>query len=139
VGEADKIDLDELRRIYDALGKRDWDRAQALQHPDMVWHDPPEVPDAGVHVGRDAIRRYWEDELFDAWEHWELDLKELIPSGDRILGISRLRARARHTGIDQDIDLFQVFTFKDGLAIEQRAFLNREQAFEFAGIDPESS
>jgi len=136
MAEADKIDLEELRRNFDAIGKRDWEGAQTLQHPDIAWHDPPEVPDAGVHIGREAIRRYWEEDLFEAWESWHLDVEEFIRSGDKLLAVVRLTGKARHTGIEMAIDLFQVFTFKDGLMIEQRGFLNREQAFEVAGIDP---
>ena len=134
-GEAEKIDLDEFRRNFEAINKQDWAGAQTLHHPDMAWHDAPEVPDAGVHIGREAIRRYWDEELFDAWESWSVDLEELTPSGDHILSVCRLNTKAKHSGIEQDIEFFQVWRFKDGLAIEQRAFFNREQALEALGID----
>jgi ketosteroid isomerase-like protein len=48
MGEADRIDLDEFRLDYEALARRDWDRAQRLHHPDIEWHPLPEQPDAGV-------------------------------------------------------------------------------------------
>jgi ketosteroid isomerase-like protein len=135
MGEADKIDLGEVRRSYEAIERRDWPAAQTLQHPEMEWHDPPEAPDAGVHVGHEEIRRYWEEELFDAWEEWRFDVRELIPSGDQLLADTILHAKARHSGIEQEIVLYSVFTFKNGLAIEQRAFVDREQAFAAAGLD----
>jgi ketosteroid isomerase-like protein len=135
VGEAEKVDLDEFRRNIDAINREDWDAAQTLQHEDMVWHDAPELPDSTAHVGREAIRRYWEEELFDAWERWSLDLRELTPHGDFIFSHCILTAKARHTGLEQSIDLYQVWKAKDGLAIEQWLFFNREQALEAAGID----
>ena len=136
MGEADKVDLEDLRAAFEAIGKRDWDRALVVLHPDAVWYDPVEVPDSGVHTGHEEIRRFWEEELFEAWEEWHTDLHELIPSGDKILAVVDLVGTARHSGIQLELDLFQVFTFKDGLAVEQQGFLNREQAFEAAGINP---
>jgi ketosteroid isomerase-like protein len=136
VGEVDRIDLDDFRRRFEAIGRQDWDTAAGLLDPGIEWHDPSEVPDAGVHVGLDAVRRYWAEELLDAWETWDLQLETLIPASDRILSISRLRGKGKHTGITVDMELFQVWTFKDGLVIEQRGFFDREQAFAAAGIDP---
>jgi ketosteroid isomerase-like protein len=136
MGEADSFDLDDLARRFEAIGEQDWDTASELLHPDVVWHDPPEMPDAGVHRGVAAVRRFWSEELFDAWESWSLDLKELIRAGDKVLSHSRLHGRAQHTAIDLDMDLFQVWTFENGLVIEQRGFFDRDQAYEAAGLEP---
>ena len=139
MGEADNVDLEEVRRNFEAIGERDWEGAQTLLHPDIAWHDPPEVPDAAVHRGREAVRRYWEEELFDSWSNWHLELEEIVRAADHILAVVRLHATARHTGIEQNIELFQVFTYRDGLVVEQRAFFDRGQALDAAGIDPPSS
>jgi len=136
MGEADRIDLDDLARRFEAIGNEDWETASELLHPDVTWHDPPEVPDARVHRGVAEVRRFWAEELFDAWESWSLDLKELIPVGDKIFSHCRMHTKAKHSGIEQVIDLFQAWTFKNGRVIEQRGFFDRDRAREAAGLDP---
>ena len=113
MGEADKIDLEEFRRDFEALGRRDWDRAQRLHHPDIVWHDPPEFPDAEVRVGREAVRRFYE-EAFDALERWHLEVEDLTSLGDWILSVYRFRGKARYTGIEADLKMFHVFRSRTG-------------------------
>ena len=134
MGEADAIDLEDFRRRFDAIGKQDWDTASALLHPDITWHDPAEVPDAAVHVGIDAVRRFWAEEMFEAWETWRVDVEEMIPLEDSILTVARMRVKAAHSGIETEIVLYQVWTIKDGLITEQRAFFDRDQANEAAGL-----
>ncbi|MGH2923164.1 MAG: nuclear transport factor 2 family protein [Solirubrobacterales bacterium] len=134
MGEPERLDLDDLALRFEAIGQEDWDTAAELLDPDVAWHDPPDLPDATVYRGVAAVRRMWAEEMFDAWERWSLDLKELIPAGDKILSHCRMHAKAKHTGIEQDLDLFQVWTFRIGRVIEQRSFFDRSQANKAAGL-----
>jgi ketosteroid isomerase-like protein len=133
MGEADRIDTDEFRRDYEALSRRDWDRAQRLHHPQIEWHDAPELPDAGVHRGREAVRQ-WVYETTSDLAEWRVEPNEFIPAGDKLFVGSRMWTKAAYTGIEFDFGLFQVWTFRDGLAIKQQMFRQREQALEAAGL-----
>jgi SnoaL-like domain len=52
--------LDLARRGYEAFARGDLDAAIEFMHPEIEAHDPPEVPDATVYRGREAVRRDWE-------------------------------------------------------------------------------
>jgi uncharacterized protein len=133
MGEADRIDTEEFRLDYEALSRGDWDRAQRLHHPQIEWHDLPELPDAGVHRGREAVRHRVYQATSDLGE-WRVEPQEFIPAGDKLIVESRMCTKVRHTGLEFDFDLFQVWTFRDGLAIRQQMFRQREQALEAAGL-----
>jgi ketosteroid isomerase-like protein len=135
MGEAETIDIERMRSGYAAIERQDWDEVQALYHPEIEWTDPPEVPDGGTHVGVDAVRESWQNYL-DALEEWKLEPLEFLSGKDEILVHSKVNGVARHTGIPIDLDLFQVWTARDGLLVRMRAFLDREQALEAAGMEP---
>jgi ketosteroid isomerase-like protein len=133
VGQAETIDLERMRSGYAAIARQDWDEVQALYDPEIEWVDPPEVPDGGVHVGLEAVRRSWQNYL-DALEDWALEPVEFVTGEDEIVVRSHVTGVARHTGIPIDMELFQVWTARDGLLIRQRAFFDRGAAYEAAGI-----
>jgi ketosteroid isomerase-like protein len=134
MGEADRVDTDEFRIDYEALHRRDWDRAQRLHHPEIEWHDPPESPDAQIHRGREAVRQGVYEAIFDAVGEWGIEPLDFIRAGEKLLVECKMWIGARYTGIRFETDLFQVWTFQDGLAIRQQAFLQRERALEAAGL-----
>ncbi len=133
MAEADQIDTEEFRRDYEALSRGDWDQAQRLHHPQIEWHDVPELPDAGVHRGREAVRQRVYEATSDFGE-WRIEPREFIPAGDKLLVECRMWAKTAHEGFELDFDLFQVWTFRDGLAIRQQMFRQREQALEATGL-----
>lgn len=133
MGEAASIDLDELKRGYEAIARQDWDQVMALYDPEIEWIDPPEVPDGGTHVGLDAVRESWENYL-EALEDWALEPQEILLGEDEIFVRSRVTGRARIGGLPIDLDLFQVWTARDGRLIRHRGFLDRGRALEAAGL-----
>ena len=132
MGEAERIDLDEFRLDHEALARGDWDRAQRLHDPDIE-HDPAEFPDARVHRGRDAVRQgvY---ETTAQYGEWSVEPYEFIPAGDKLFVASywAIRGKGRGEGLAFERDIFQVWTFRDGLAIKQQMFFDRGEALEAA-------
>jgi ketosteroid isomerase-like protein len=136
MGEAEKVDLDKLKLGYEAVADKDWDRVQILYHEAIEWVDPPEIPDGGVHVGLEAVRESWSNYL-EALEDWTVEPEEIVLSGDEILVRSRVTGTARIGGAPLDLELFQVWTARDGKLVRHRGFLDRRQALGAAGIEPD--
>ena len=134
MGEAESIDIEELKRGYAAIGRRDWDQVGALYDPEIEWTDPPEIPGGGTHVGLEAVRASWE-QYTEALEEWALEPQEILHGTDDILVRSKVSGKARHTGIPIDLELYQVWTARDGRLIRHRAFLDRNNALAAAGIE----
>ncbi len=136
MGEVDKIDLGEFRAAFEGIASRDWGVALKPLHPEIVWYQPPDAPETTTLVGHDDVRKFWEEDLAATWDAWTFDLSELVPSDDQIVTMSIWRPKAGHSGLEFEREIWQVWTFKDGLAVEQRMFFTREEAFRVAGTDP---
>jgi ketosteroid isomerase-like protein len=93
----------------------------------------PEVPDASTYEGREAIARYFETALRDAWDEWRFVPRELIdgPSGAFVAVDNSARSRA---GVELQMDLFQVARVSEGMIVYAAGYLDRRQALEDAGL-----
>lgn len=96
-------------------------------------HDPPEIADAAVHRGREAIKQDWE-QTFEAFEDFHVQVEEHHEAGDELVVFVRYSGRGRASGARVDAELAHVWTFKDGTPIRLRQFLDRAAALEAAGL-----
>src|SRR5919204_3147491 len=121
------------RKGYEAFARRDFDAALEMMDPDIEAHNPPEVPEAAIHHGREAVRRDWEQtiELFD---DFLIEVEQYLDAGDELVVYLRYRARARGSGAEVDAPMAHVWTFREGKAIRLRQYLDRAQALEAAGL-----
>ena len=126
-----KIDL--ARKGYETFARGDLDAALDLMHPDIEAHDPPEMPDAAIHRGREAVRRDWAGtaELFD---DFSIEVEEFFDAGEELVVFVQYRGRGRESGADVEAQMAHVWTFREGSAIRLRQYLDRSQALEAAGL-----
>jgi ketosteroid isomerase-like protein len=120
-----------VRRAYEAWNRGDGDAAIELLDPDVKWSLPPHFPDAETWHGRDRVVDGLR-EMMASWESLQMDVRELIDDGDRVVARVRFEGRSALTGIDlagRGVDT-QIWTLRDGLAVEVRMFGGAE--------DPES-
>jgi ketosteroid isomerase-like protein len=130
VGQA----LDIVRRQYEAFARQDWGALFAL-YDAAVEADLSRsgIPDLGVSCGHDGLREGW-GRWRGAWERYDLELEDLIESSDRVLALSRVRARSRGHGLDAEFRGADLFTVRDGLIVRFVNYLDREQARRDAGF-----
>jgi uncharacterized protein len=100
---------------------------------DIAWHDPPDFPDAQVHVGMEGVARalgVWAN----AWSEWQIELDEYVDAGDRVLvqGWQRGRGKATDALVEQPLSL--VYLLRDRKVIEGRTFFHAGQAREAGGL-----
>jgi ketosteroid isomerase-like protein len=126
------------KKGYAAIARRDFDAVLDFLDPDIESHNPPEVPEAGVHRGREAVLRDWSqmDELF---EDFSMEVDEFIEAGDELVVFLRYRARARGSAAIVEAQMAHVLTIRDGKAVCVRQFLNREAALEAAGLSEQDA
>jgi uncharacterized protein len=100
---------------------------------DIAWHDPPDFPDAQVHIGMEgAIRALavWAS----AWSEWQIELNDYVDAGERVLVRGTQRGRGKDTGVVVEQPLCLVYLLRDGKVVEVRAFFNEAQALEAVGL-----
>jgi ketosteroid isomerase-like protein len=120
-----------VRRAYEAFNSGNADAAIALLDPEVKWTLPPHFPDAETWQGRDRVVEGL-GEMMTSWESLHMDVRELIDEGDRVVARVRFEGRSALTGLDlagMGVDT-QIWTMRDGLAVEVRMFGGTE--------DPES-
>jgi ketosteroid isomerase-like protein len=102
--------------------------------PEIEW-DASElpVPDiSGVYRGDEGVRRFWRAWL-SAWESVELEY-DLVDAGDSVVALIDQRMRGRSTGIEVPFGKYaHVYTFRDGLLVHWKAYMNQAEALEAAG------
>jgi ketosteroid isomerase-like protein len=101
---------------------------------DVAWHDPPDFPDAQVHIGIDGVVHalgVWAD----AWDDWQVELDEFVDAGgERVLVRGKQRGRGKETGVLVEQPLCLVYLMRGGKAVEVRAFFDEGQALKAAGL-----
>ena len=122
------------KRGYEAFARGDLDVLLVeFLHPEIEAHDPPEVPDAAIYHGRDAVRRDWE-QTAELFEGFSIDVEETFDRGDEVVVFMRFRGRARGSDAELEAPMAHVWTLRDGKAIRLRQFLDRAQALEAVGL-----
>ncbi|MGB8385029.1 MAG: nuclear transport factor 2 family protein [Dermatophilaceae bacterium] len=113
--------LDVVARFNDAFDRQDLDAVMALVTDDCVFEDTT-PPDGGRHVGKDAVRRAWE-QLFAGSPHAHFAGEEAVGLRDRV--VVRWRYEWGESGADgaghvRGVDVFRVAA---GLIAEKLSYV----------------
>jgi ketosteroid isomerase-like protein len=106
----------------------------SLLDPEVTYEDrnlPDHVGEA--YRGHAGVRRATERWL-EPYEELMIDLEEVVGTGDRLVSIHHVRAKARHTGIEFEGPVAYQWTFRDGKVIYLRSYGDRDEALEAAGL-----
>ena len=131
--ETSSTNVDIYRRIIEAWNDEGIEGVLPYYDEDIELYDP-DLPDE-TYRGREAVR----DALETVSSGFTLEIRdwELIPAGDRVVGLLHTRGRdPRADGIDVEIREAHTLTFRDGKAVYWRAYLDRKDALAEAGLDP---
>jgi uncharacterized protein len=112
-------------RSYEAYARDDMDAVLADLHPEIEWHQAQGLPHGGLYRGIDEVRRNVFDPLDrDWWETFTVTPEQFLDAGDEVVVIGRYRGVAKETGRPLDVPFVHVWTFRDGLAVRFRQFLD---------------
>ncbi|MGI9021158.1 MAG: nuclear transport factor 2 family protein [Solirubrobacterales bacterium] len=131
--------LEIVRRVFDAVARRDTEGILALYDPTVEYRSSPgtfmsRIGPRRVYRGHHGLRAF-NRELHEAFETIETTCDELIDAGDRVVSKSRYWARGRGSGVEIDGPVqFGVWTFHEGRVVRTEWFATREEALEAAGL-----
>jgi ketosteroid isomerase-like protein len=121
---------DVLRPLYDARDRETGVAAMlAICDPEIrlkpggLWLD-----DASMLHGREEVAEFFGG-LADAFEEMHFEPERFEERGDAVAVLVRLEVRGRHSGIADSRTLGHLWRFRDGRAIEIRAFNEPDDAF----------
>ena len=127
-----------LRGAYAAFNRGDIDTAVEPLDPQIEWTEPAEFPGGGTWHGRDAVKRYLAQSRAP-WAEGSSEPERFIASGNRIVVFVHARFRLKGSNEWGDVKLADVYTIRDGKAIQMRAFADRQEALHWVGIKEQPS
>jgi uncharacterized protein len=124
--------LETYRRLLEAFNEGGIEAILPFFDEEVEVYDP-DLPGGGVFRGHQGVRDFV-GQLTDSFEALEIRDYELIPAGDRVVGLIHTYARGRNGGIEVEIRDAHVHTFRDGKVVHWRLYLDRNEALADAGV-----
>jgi ketosteroid isomerase-like protein len=123
------------REAYDAFNRGDYESWIALLDEDVELHDLAETPDTGVFRGH-AGAREWLAKLEEAWGAGGMRLEPTGFTEGAAVVVGHVHASATGVagGVPIEMDLHIVVRLRDQKVIWMKAFLDRAEALEAAGL-----
>jgi ketosteroid isomerase-like protein len=102
-----------------------------------------QVEFAGTQSGAPSRKYHGLEGLLEGWRDWLepyesylLRVEKIIDAGAGVLTLVRVRARTRRYDVEIEHDPAAVWTVEGGKVTGAHFFLDRKDAFEFAGLTP---
>jgi len=132
--------IETLRAFLEAWGQEAWTPEtwptaaadMSVFDPEVAYEDtvlPDQVGE--VYRGHEGVARAWR-RWVEGSERLLVELEEIIEVGDRFVSIHRVHSKAPHTGLEFDLRVAYLWTFRDGRIIHFRSYLDAKQAIEAA-------
>jgi uncharacterized protein len=123
-----------LKEAYAAFNRNDIAGTVKALDPQIEWIEPAEFPGGGTYHGHAGVQAYLSQSRAP-WAEGSSEPERFIVAGDKIIVFVHARVRLRDSEEWHERRLADVFTFRNGKAIRMRAFADRGQALEWAGVN----
>ena len=100
----------------------------------IEWTEPAEYPTGGTYHGLAEVKAHISQSRA-TWAEGSCEPERFIVAGDKIVVLVRVRARLKQETAWREGRMADVYTFRNGKAIQLRAFADRRQALDWAGVD----
>jgi len=128
--------VENLRALLAAWNVEAWKRGEdmSLLDPEVAYEDTT-LPDhvGETYLGHEGVARAtarW----IEPYEAFSIELERIVGAGDRLVSIHRVRARARHTGIEGEGPVAYLWTFRGRKVIRFESFREPDKALEAAEL-----
>ncbi|MBV8514709.1 MAG: nuclear transport factor 2 family protein [Acidobacteria bacterium] len=124
-----------LRAAYAAFNRGDIDAAVQSLDSQIDWSEPTEFPGGGSYHGREGAKQYLSNSRASVAEVIS-EPEQFIPAGDRIVVFVHARVRPKDSTTWLEVRLADVYLFRDLTPIQMKAFVDRQQALQWANSNP---
>jgi ketosteroid isomerase-like protein len=123
----------------DAWNSRDLEWMRENLRPDFEF-----VPAVAATVEGGSVRGFDEfgrflEEMDESWESFRIEFDEFRPVGGQLVGLGRVVAKGRGSGVELNQPLGTLVSFNEGKVARMQSFLDPEQALAAAEAGVEAS
>jgi ketosteroid isomerase-like protein len=122
-----------LREAYAALNRNDIPAFVQVFDPQIERIEPADFPQGGTYHGLAAVTAHL-SKARGTWAEGSCEPQRFIVAGDRIIVLIDVRVRLKTETEWREGRIADVYTFRNGKAIQMRHFPDPEQALEWAGV-----
>ena len=122
-----------VQRIFDRWATGDFGAGLTSLDPEVAFVVRHPFPEAVETVGTEGIREYMRGFL-DNWLSYAVEARELRAAGDIVVADAVQRGEGKASGIEMEQEFFMLFTFRGGKIVRIESILERDQAFQAAGL-----
>jgi ketosteroid isomerase-like protein len=123
--------VESIRRAYERWNRRDFGWA-TLAAPGFEYEAGGAPGLSGRFRGLEGfigfLEQFWEE-----FDEAHVEPEELIDAGDSVLAVITFRGRGKQSGVEVNMEVFQLWTFRDGKVIRGQGFFDRKDALEPPG------
>lgn len=123
-----------VREAYAALNRNDLAGFAAILDPEIERVEPPGFPSGGTYHGLEAVMAHW-SQARSTWAEGGCEPERFLVAGDKLVVFVHVRVRLKDHTDWIDGHVTDVFTFRNGKAIQFYSFTDERQALEWAGVD----
>jgi len=123
-----------LREAYAALNRNDIPAFVRSFDPGIERIEFEGSPQGGRYQGLEAVKAHVSKGR-GTWAEGGCEPERFIAAGDRIIVLVRVRVRLKHETEWREGQTADVYTFRNGKAVEFRTFAEARQAFVWAGVE----
>ena len=135
----DNVEL--VRRLYDAVARRDSETVLSIYDPEVEWDHRHNLELVGLmggeitYRGHEGVRR-WSRQFYEAWDSVEAELVDVIDAGgDQVVVVLNYRCRGRASGAEVEFThMAGLMTIEDRLVVRAEWFREEGPALEAAGL-----
>lgn len=122
-----------VREVYAALNRNDVAAMVKAFDPRIERIEPSDSPHGGIYLGLEAVKAHIA-RARDTWAEGACEPQRLIVVGDKVVAVIDVRVRLKHETEWRQGRTVDVFTFRDGKAVQFRTFFDEQQGLQWAGV-----
>ena len=124
-----------VRNMYDAFGRKDEARLRQLLHPDIEWIQSAGFPGGGHRRGVEAVLEKVFKGLRAEWNDWRSETEEYLDAGETVVVLGRYAGTHRGTGRSMEAVFAHVYEVQDGRITRFRQFTDTVPLVDAARIN----
>lgn len=128
-----EANVETIRRVYDAIRRRDVDAVVQEMHPDMEGTARVMSAEGTVFRGHEGMRRFL-DEILPVFPDWAPEVARVTPIDDSLLVELHLRAHGASSGVPLLETAWQTVRFRDRKVISWHGHASEAEAREAIGL-----